>query len=196
MENCEKTINVSYPDTEPCEIKSSSCIIVPTAISYLGVEQGEDVTLVISKLVQSLMNTRNRLKEAEGIIEENTEKLNNSIKVSVSSEQLNNIGTTPIEVIPEPGVGKLIEVRSVFSKITFVSTAFDSNEILLSYKDGSSIWNHTTNFLSATETKIETALLTDREIVENKAVQVTGTDSSATGDGTVDIYITYRIVTL
>ena len=187
MENCEKTINVSYPDTEPCEIKSSSCVVIPSAISYLGIEQGENVTLVITKLVQSLMNTRSRLKTVE---------LNNSIKVSVSSEQLNNIGTTPIEVIPEPGVGKLVEVRSVFSKITFVSTAFDSNEILLSYKDGSSIWNHTINFLSATETKIETALLTDREIVENKAVQVTGTDSSATGDGTVDIYITYRIVTL
>jgi hypothetical protein len=191
MENCEKTINVSYPDTEPCEIKSSSCVIVPTAISYLGIEQGENATLVITKLVQSLMNTRSRLKTVE-----ETSELNNSIKVSLTSEQLKNIGTTPIEVIPEPGVGKLIEVRSAFSKITFVSTAFDSNEILLSYKDGSSIWNHTTNFLSATETKIETALLTDREIVENKAVQVTGTDSSATGDGTVDIYITYRIVTL
>jgi hypothetical protein len=188
MGDCEKTINVSYPDTEPCEIKSSDCVVIPSAISYLGIEQGENITLVIRKVIDSLSNARNRLNTSENITIR--------VKIPITAEQIKTIGTTAVELIPSPGEGKVIKVISAFSKITFVATAFDSNELLISYVDGSSILNQTSSFISATESKIETAFVTNREMLENKAVELTGTDSTATGDSMVNVYITYEVTEL
>lgn len=69
MSDCDKTINVSYPNEEPCEQVSASCVITEEAISYLGVEQGENISSIMAKVVQSLMDTRARLKAAEDRIE-------------------------------------------------------------------------------------------------------------------------------
>jgi len=187
MGDCEKTINVEYPNEEPCELTSADCVIISEGLSYLGVEVGENVTLVISKMLQSLMNARNRLEDIEGLIKK--------VKVTLSPTQLINLGT-PVEIIPKPGVGKVIKVISAFSSINFGTISFDSNELNLSYSDGASIFNQTPSFLSATASKIETALVTNREILENKAVEAIGTNSVSSGDGTVEIYITYEVIEL
>ena len=195
MGDCKKTINVEYPDAEPCEIKSTDCVITPQAINYLGIEQGENVTLIVSKLIGSLMNARARLKDAEDTIAENTVGLLKRVKVSLTSLQVNNIGT-PVEIIPTPGVGKLIKVVSAFSRINFETINFDSNKIFIAYSDGSNILEQTASFLSSTTTKIETATTANNALLENKAVEVIGTNSGSKADGTVDIYITYEVVDL
>lgn len=89
MDDCKKTINVSYPNEEPCEQTSAYCVITEEAISYLGIEQGENIDLVFKKLVQSLIEARTRLKTAENNITSSTFGFvtPGTITLSGSSEQ-------------------------------------------------------------------------------------------------------------
>lgn len=51
-----------------CGFISTRCIIRPEAISYLGLPEDSDLTVVIDTLMLSLIDARNRLFVAEGKI--------------------------------------------------------------------------------------------------------------------------------
>lgn len=50
------------------EFKSTDCIIHEVAISYLGLQENSSTTEIITALVSSLIDTRNRLTLAENNI--------------------------------------------------------------------------------------------------------------------------------
>lgn len=98
MSDCDKTVNVSYPNTEPCEQVSASCVLTEEAISYLSVEQGDSITEVMAKMVQSLMDSRARLKNAEDRLAAE-ESLSNAI--SFVTPTLTTVsGTTEQTIMP------------------------------------------------------------------------------------------------
>jgi hypothetical protein len=125
------------------------------------------------------------------------------IKVSLTANQIKNLGTTPITAIPAQGVGTYIRVTSCDAFLNWNSVAFDGNIIYVG-ADGSTpyfeLGSAFTNLTSQTadsnasgQTKIGNNL---NFMAKNTAIVISGTDSVATGDSTIDVYITYEVITL
>lgn len=123
------------------------------------------------------------------------------IKYSLTASQINNLGTTPIDIIPAPGVGKIIEVVRAYAKLNWGSVAFNANYMylgntIITDEANNSIYSE---FLASTADKIKQISnynSINSITVENAPLKLLGTDSVAVGDSTVDIYVTYTITTL
>jgi hypothetical protein len=121
-----------------------------------------------------------------------------TVKVSLSSAQILNSFTTPIELIAAPGAGKVIDVISARYKTTYNGTAYDTNTagairfkgtpgISISLAFAASGISYT-SYLPAISSPFD---------FENGAIEFgTTVGNPATGDGTIDIYITYTVITL
>jgi len=120
------------------------------------------------------------------------------IKVTLSASQIENIGQGPVQLLPAAGVGTVINIISAGARLNFGTISFDDNT--LDIADGSFGTATPGGFLSATSDQIE-RLVRNLDsggslLAENSAVIASGTSSIATGDGTVDIYLTYEIISL
>lgn len=122
----------------------------------------------------------------------------NKIKRSLTASEINNIGTTQIELIEAPGTGKAIKIISAFARLTWGSTAFDDNTLDLVTATGAVKQFSVASFINTSADTLKTFQpeSNDDNIVEDDAIELDGTDSVAVGDSTVDIYITYEIITL
>jgi len=123
-------------------------------------------------------------------------------KVSLSSVQILALNTTPITLVAAPGVGKYIHVLYTTANLTFGTTSYATSSILSATFGG---------IQCVTELDILDASLSvhrqfqvctcisgaaTTQILDNTALVVeTGADPTL-GDSTVDIYITYKIITL
>lgn len=124
-----------------------------------------------------------------------------TVKVSLTASEIKNIGTTPIEAIATPGVGKFIRiVGEATLSLNWGSIAFDNNDINLdivgSTTTGYRFWSGILNDTNDVLIKSKESSSIPNDIVENAAINITGTDSVATGDSIIDVYITYEIITL
>lgn len=125
------------------------------------------------------------------------------IKVSLSAVQIKGGNSTPPEVIAAPEAGKFIDVISCVAVYTFVSEAFTSGSFHLDCGGGDLNFLFTTvpNFVSSTVNL--TAKLypnigaTDNSIIiENTPILAMFDVDSASGDGKIDLYIEYNVITL
>ena len=119
-----------------------------------------------------------------------------SVKVSLTAAQLKSLDTTEIEAIPNPGVGKFIKIHSAIWSFVWGTTPFDAVTLRLSqtcdnYATAPFTLDRTSDRLR------EGTYLTNTNLCPNSNVTVSGNfDSVLTGDSTVDIYISYQIITL
>jgi hypothetical protein len=120
------------------------------------------------------------------------------IKVTLSASQIKNLGQASVQLIPAAGAGTVIKIISGVARINFGTVAFDDNTIDIA--DGSFGTATLGGFLSSTSDQIESLVrylnASGSLLTENGAVNASGTSSIATGDGTVDIYLTYEIISL
>jgi hypothetical protein len=126
-------------------------------------------------------------------------------KITLTAAQIKAIGSTPITAILAPGVGKYIKVLNADAWLTWNSVAFDNNFLYIR-TDGATnyqikIGDGFTSFLSQTTDTNTCGSLVDtsnsnNRFIANTKVVIDGVDSVATGDSTIDIYITYEIITL
>jgi hypothetical protein len=155
-------------------------------VRYNGIVEATSLTTVLidSESTGRVLLTREWYEAKSNI---------NKIKATLSAAQVNALGTTPVELIAAAGVGTIIKVVSGVARINFGTVAFDDN--VLNIVDGG--FGAGGGFLNATSTLIE-SLQTDGgyQLTDNGAITASGTDSVAVGDGTVDIYLTYEIITL
>jgi hypothetical protein len=120
------------------------------------------------------------------------------VKVSLTATNVNNIGSTPIDAVAIPSAGKVLNVLSAFAVLTYGSVAFDNNSLYISIDTGGNLME-LTSFLDSVATNTKRAAFVasaDDDLVTNKKIVISGTDSVATGDSPVDVYITYEIITL
>lgn len=125
-------------------------------------------------------------------------------KVSLSAAQIKSLNSSPIDLIAATGAGTYIRVNQVDLWLNWGTVAFDSNFIQIK-TDGAtnnqvSFGN---SFISSTANTNATGLpnthigaTTDIYLSNTKVVITSNADSVATGDSTVDVYITYEIITL
>jgi hypothetical protein len=124
-----------------------------------------------------------------------------TIKKSVTSPQLLALNTTPIEVIAAPGAGKAIQVLGAFIAYTYATAAYATNTTLLLVNstgtneiasDGGSLISDTSS-----NKGYMTIAGGINSIVTNDSVVIEAQTGDPTdGGGTIDVYVTYQIITL
>ncbi len=129
-----------------------------------------------------------------------------SIKVNLTAAQIKTLFSVPVELIPTPGAGKVIEVVSAFGKLNYNSVAFDGGSSLLLKIDtanqpqfddmGSALHTSTANSILKFEIYASVSA-NDKQLVSDKALMAAFDNAdSVNGNSTMDLYITYKIVTL
>lgn len=129
-----------------------------------------------------------------------------TVKVSLSSAEILALNGTPKELIAAPGSGKIIQPIATMYRYNYGTLTYNTNQTMQLYYNGF-VGNTITNtLLSRTESAIlrqgaisTTSLtyLTATQDIVNKAFMLSvQTGNPAAGDGTLDVYITYTIITL
>lgn len=130
------------------------------------------------------------------------------IKVHLTDAQVKALDDPAIHIIAAPGAGKFIRVTDVEARLVFNTEAFNDLGIIWIYTqdvgDPSSEYQYKipAGFTDKSFNAIQYGLVDPADIVqisslaENKPILIKSFGSSVTGDGSIDLYITYKIVTL
>ncbi|PCI19596.1 hypothetical protein COB64_03580 [Candidatus Wolfebacteria bacterium] len=132
----------------------------------------------------------------------------NQVKVSLSAAQIEAFDTVPVELVAAPGAGFALQVVNVAVRYNFVSEqySFSFGEALI--KNPSAIGEQAKfdeSVLQALSSNLQsiqvvTGASASNNMVEGEKLQIKAIGSSATCtgtcDGTLDIYLSYRTITL
>ena len=122
------------------------------------------------------------------------------VKVSLTPAQIRTGSSIPVLAVIAPGIGKAIEVISANARLVFVSTRYTNfSEALrlqiatapLSQYTNSTFLNSLTNSFSLFNNGAS-----KNTLVENQALTITTDNDYLVGDSPIDVYISYRIITL
>jgi hypothetical protein len=122
--------------------------------------------------------------------------------VSLASAQIANLATTPVELLPSPGVGVTPQIVNVVARYTFGSVAFTTVGDLLVYRDtvsnvdatipGDLLTNANTGYSQVSANAIDGTAVD----LTNKAIYLSsnGTADTSGGDGSLTIDIFYVLI--
>jgi hypothetical protein len=127
-----------------------------------------------------------------------------STSLSIATADVLTLNSTPIELVAAQGAGKVIEILSATVKIVYVSAAYAANTNLQLLTSGATDAQFDNDkLLVATVsthrrmTGLEPTAATDTQLLENAAVNVTvETGDPTTGDSDIEIFVTYRVITV
>jgi hypothetical protein len=125
--------------------------------------------------------------------------------VTITTAQVLQLNTTPIQIIAAPGAGKYIEVVSASVSVTYNSIPYITNTILILINTGAVARQFTntgalqttvtTNFLFVPSNQINAS--TDTQCITNTALNVsTATGNTTLGNSDIKVKVIYRIVTI
>ena len=126
-----------------------------------------------------------------------------SLKLTLTSAEILDFNATPIEIIPAPGVGKIIQIEDVTARLRFNSTSYATRDKIEFVFAGGGFSAASINVLITDNTVIRYGKLitsvnaNDEQVVENTSLSLTNLSGSPTlGDSDVDVYIKFNIITL
>ena len=117
-------------------------------------------------------------------------------KVSISSVEILALNSSPKTLIAAPGAGKVIDIISMFYRYNFVTTDYTTGGFQ-QVRTGSTVLIDRLGILAPGVTTIST--FESAGIISSNNGDINlyqGSSNPTLGDGTLDVYITYRIVTL
>ena len=118
-------------------------------------------------------------------------------KVSLSSAQILLLNTTPIELVEAPGADKAIVVQDIIYDLDFITAAYTGNTVLEVEYSGQSGSITTMNSVlnSAADITRTSQGIGTYTMFKNNAIDLTVQNGDpSTGSGTMNIYITYKII--
>lgn len=126
-----------------------------------------------------------------------------TIKKTLSSAEILALGSTPIELVPAPGSGKAILVLESMGRLNFNTTAYTTNLVLSIHCAGADASQENIfGLLGGTLTKIAsggagTSTAGETQIIANTGIVAkVNAGNPLAGDSTIDLYVTYRVITL
>lgn len=128
-----------------------------------------------------------------------------TVKVSVSSSEILNLFTTPKTLIAAPGLGKVLNVLRVYYKVNFGTVAYSNPSLSVVLGTGVvtpfQIVNGLSNVLNVTTTSFVRPAMTTTVVnadfgYNNQELVLKAAAAPTSGDGTLDVYITYEVITL
>lgn len=126
-----------------------------------------------------------------------------AVKVSLTSAQILALNGTPIQLLAAPSAGTVYQILGVMGRINFLTAAYATNTELdvIDATTSDILFSDASSLLAATSTKV--AVLTPKTPAAGTIVTAAGainakvaTGNPITGAGSVDLYLTYRTVTL
>ena len=124
-------------------------------------------------------------------------------KLTLTTAQILALNTTPIQIVPTPGVGFALQVINVMVRLNYNSIAYTTNTTIGIYNNGSNLYQHLiAGVLGDTVTKIgigsdQMTTVTVSQVVENTALVVSTIGGNPlAGNSSINVYLTYSIVTL
>lgn len=126
------------------------------------------------------------------------------VKISLTESQVKALGTTPITAILGQGSGNIVNIISVTTKVNFNTVAFNGTGSGIEIQDVGSADNQVTisRFVvnSATNAIIKNTIQengSSGQLIDNANIELSWNGVAPTlGDGSLDIYITYEVITL
>jgi len=167
-----------------------------SALTSAGTITGTEIVPVVSGGVTKRTTTQNIAELAV-----------KTVKVSFNTAAVLALGT-PATVIAAPGAGKVIDVLNVYMRYNYNTTDFAANTAPALYlgddTNGNQLTADLTGFLESSLTTFGqpaltrkgTNLTTVQSVWENQAVKITTGGNPTTGDGSLDVWVTYQIVNL
>lgn len=122
----------------------------------------------------------------------------NEIKRTITADEINSGFSSEIEIISARGAGTFIQVTSGAIKFNAGAIPFDATTFYLKTTSGTIKLSTVTGINGAVDF-FKMANTTGGDIAENEAIVVSFNadgSSSPLGDGTIDIYLVYRVVTI
>jgi len=129
-----------------------------------------------------------------------------TVKVVLTQTELSTFGTVPIEVVPAPGAGKGIQPISAYAEYEYGGTAYANFGIpglTHNPSSGSLPLKTTVTLLDQTVNYVRFFMPTDEGYnagftIDNQPLYFTDDDGSdpTAGDGTLTLYVTYKIIKL
>lgn len=118
-------------------------------------------------------------------------------KVTLSSANVLALFTTPITLVAAPGAGFAIETLAITIRNNFGTASYSTaGDIVIRNPNGSTTF-FVDSIITTGISKISTFAKVDGDVIENEALQIRAEASNpTTGDGTFNVYVTYRIITL
>lgn len=122
-------------------------------------------------------------------------------KVSLTSSDILTLNSSAVELLQAPGSGFANEILSISFRYNYATAAYATNTTLSVLYSTVEVTNHL-GILNQTSDKIKIAssginYLGDESVIENQAVYLsTQVGNPTAGGGSLDVYITYRIIQL
>lgn len=155
----------------------------------------------IMEVVYDATNTRWELLNPVG-----SSNIIRATKINVTSAQVLQLNSTPVELIAAPGAGKAIFLVSAAASMTFNSIAYSANGTLQIRTDTATAAQMTWGgngflFSSVTTASRGTYAInsstTGTQVISNKALNLSvDTGNPANGNSDISIYLTYQIIDL
>jgi len=122
-----------------------------------------------------------------------------TVKVSLTSADILALAATPITLIPAQGAGTFIKLIGVTMKLNYVSTTYTGGALRIYFSSGGSfiITNNTyTNSSSVIFTPAFSTTQVFTTGAENDDLIIDAASAVTVGDGSLDIYLTYSVISL
>lgn len=187
---CYNQQNSCTPNCTACptQVKDFCVFYTGNTLPCTGITTGNTLNTIVKALDAKLCNITPPSGNINILVK----------KVSLTSTQILNLSTTPIELVPAPTIGQFISVISITASYNFVSLEYNTYTTLIA-KIGTSSGTLfiDTDMLNSTESFIETFVPVQSTILANTALILTTVAGNPLGgNSTLDVYITYNIMNL
>jgi len=122
-----------------------------------------------------------------------------TVSVSLTSAEILALDATPITLIPAQGAGTFIKLIGVTMKLNYVTTTYTGGALRIYFSSGGSfiITNNTyTNSSSVIFTPAFSTTQVFTTGAENDDLIIDAASAVTVGDGSLDIYLTYSVISL
>ena len=122
-----------------------------------------------------------------------------TVKVSLSSAEILALDATPVTLIAAQGTGTFIRLHSVTMKLNYGTTTYTGGGLRIKYTSGGSFIITNSSYTNSSSIIFNPALSNNQIFTtsaENDSLVIDAASAVSVGNGTLDIYLTYSVISL